>query len=396
MKNNLYNCYFLSPLVLVLISVPIDTISIEIGQWIKGLALLIVIGNSVIFNNKNVFFYLLLFVLFYIVFLGIYRQIKFFQSSEDGLRYLFPVIAIIYGFQLKSQRKTVLLIVLSYVLINDLYQLFNWILLPLFDQNYSYTLNRATGFVGFFDFFGFINIIALFIINHTKSINLSKSRRIIISVIFSIFLLWSLSLKMVVIFTLYVLFFNRKLLLLTVPALPFVFIYKDSLQAAFSLRINRYLLKPASARSESYRVLTEHYQDFLFFGQGPGNFGGPSSTKYNSLLYDKYNFNWYGEQAMATTDTFYPHLFVELGIIFGLIYLFCCVIIPLLIVKTLKVPFLILSTICINSVFSFAFNSLSYCFFSFSLIFVLSGVRWDINRDLITGKILDTFKSFKI
>lgn len=396
MNNIRYKYYFLSPLILVLVSVPIDTISNDVAHWLKLVAVITVAMNTLIFNKKNVFFYFLLLVLIYIISLAIHRQIDFYQSSEDGLRYLFPLIAIIYGFQLKSQIRSVLLILLSYVVVNDLFQLFHWILMPLLDQNYSHTIIRATGFVDFFDFFGFINLIALYIINHTKKLRLSKFNKFALSMFFSVFLLWSLSLKIVVIFALYVLFLNRKLLLLAVPVLPLIFIYKSSLQEALNIRINRYLLRPASARSESYRVLKDHYQDFFVLGHGPGSFGGPSSTKYNSYLYEEYNFNWYGEQAMATTDTFYPHLFVELGILFGLVYLCSCLILPLVLVKTLKAPLLILLTISINSVFSFGFNSLSYCFFSFMLIFTVSEAKYSLDVGLIIKKILEKVKCFKI
>ena len=61
--------------------------------------------------------------------------------------------------------------------------------------------------------------------------------------------------------------------------------------------------------------------DFNLFGRGIGSFGGPSSVTYNSPVYPDTNFNWYYTIDLKTTDTFFPHLFVEVGFIGGLLYL---------------------------------------------------------------------------
>ncbi|MNL24573.1 hypothetical protein D3C87_1460160 [compost metagenome] len=87
-------------------------------------------------------------------------------------------------------------------------------------------------------------------------------------------------------------------------------------------KIAFYITQGNSARSESYRVMFESLLQPNFLGEGLGSFGGPASTRYDSPLYQKYNFNWYGlEEQLATTDTLYPHIFVELGIFGGLLYL---------------------------------------------------------------------------
>lgn len=391
MKSKITKLFLIIPIILVLVSVIIDSYSKEISQIIKIIALLWILASNLIFNRNFIFFSLTIVVAAFILFLGMYRQIELMQLIESGIRYLTPIIVITYGFQLKIYRKTVLIILLTFVLLNNFYQLFNWLIASFFNDNIGFKIKRAVGFVGYFDFFGFINIIGLFIINQKETLKLKKSLFLLLSSVFSIFLLWSLSLKMIVIYLIYVLFFNRKLLLFTLPVLPFVFVYKDRLISAVTLRLNRYVIKPQSARSESYRVLFEYFNDFLIIGQGPGTFGGPASSKYESVLYDKYNFKWFGEQAMSTTDTYYPHLFVELGIPFGLLYLFFILILPLISIQKNYTSVLIIFTISINSVFSFALNSLSYCIFSFMLIFILSNVKFELENKKIISAISERF-----
>ncbi|MBE4158626.1 hypothetical protein HJ102_13755 [Vibrio parahaemolyticus] len=90
------------------------------------------------------------------------------------------------------------------------------------------------------------------------------------------------------------------------------------------IKIEFYVSVGNSARFESYRVMYESLTSGNFFGEGIGSFGGPSSTNYNSPLYQSYYFNWYGmQEQLNTTDTFYPHVFVELGLFTGIIYLSC-------------------------------------------------------------------------
>ncbi|MCA0131299.1 hypothetical protein [Winogradskyella alexanderae] len=378
-KTSLHKIVLFASLVLILLSVPLGLIVFELGQNIKAIGLILIVLGIVYSNRTNVFFYALILLIFYIVFLGFYREIHINQLFESGIRYCLPIIALLYGLQLRTYKKPILTILITFIVLNDVYQLLNWLISPIFNNTFSYHLERASGFVGFFDFFGFINMIGLVLINHTNELNFKKKTKLTLSIFFTLFVIWSLSLKMIVILVFYILFFQRRLLFLAIPTIPLIIIFHGRLKDAISIRLNRYIIKPSSARSESYRVLKDYYEDFITFGQGPGTFGGPVSTKYNSLLYEKYNFNWFGEQAMATTDTYYPHLFVELGLFFGVFYLFICLILPIISLKKKMLAFLILSILAINSVFSFAFNSLPYCLFSFMLIYLINEVNFDLN-----------------
>jgi hypothetical protein len=324
--------------------------------------------------------------------LGFYRGIAFFQLIESGLRYLIPIIAISYGFQIKAQKKTVLIILLSFILLNDIYQLANWLINPILNQQSNYSIYRATGFIGYFDLFGFINMMGLIIIGQKNILKLPRFMFLVLSLVFSVFLIWSLSLKMIIIFSLYVLIFNRKLLVLIIPVLPLILINKDRLIPAIQLRFNRYVLRPQSARSESYRVVNDYFSDFFLIGKGPGTFGGPISTRNQSALYDKYNFNWFGEQALSTTDTYYPHLIVELGVLFAMLYLLVSLLLPIVLSKSSKITFLIIMVISVNSIFSFALNALSYCLFSVMLIFILSDAKYNLESKKILNAVLTRLK----
>ncbi|MCB0745679.1 MAG: hypothetical protein KDC67_17380, partial [Ignavibacteriae bacterium] len=123
---------------------------------------------------------------------------------------------------------------------------------------------------------------------------------------------------------------------------------------------------------ESYRVMFNEIGNFNLFGQGVGVFGGPASTAYNSWYYKMVGFNWYDTKwlNLTTTDTFPPHLFVELGIIGGLLYLLV-LITPLFRKKFNKRYLLVLAIyFCLffDMLFSFSLNNLDYLLFS--LVFV--------------------------
>ena len=138
------------------------------------------------------------------------------------------------------------------------------------------------------------------------------------------------------------------------------------------LRIQLYITEGNSARSESYRVMLNEFGNFNIFGRGVGMFGGPASTKYNSPYYSEVSFNWYDSAwlNLPTTDTYLPHLFVELGIIGGFAYLVVLVT-PILKTKInnkMKLVLVIYFCLFFDMLFSFSLNNLEYLLFS--LIFV--------------------------
>ncbi|MEM6517314.1 MAG: hypothetical protein AAF688_14105, partial [Bacteroidota bacterium] len=138
------------------------------------------------------------------------------------------------------------------------------------------------------------------------------------------------------------------------------------------VRIEVYVTEGDSARAESYRVMLSDVLDFNILGRGVGSFGGAASTKYDSPVYEQVDFNWYKTIYLATTDTYYPHLFVELGIIGGFLYLLI-ILSPLLKRKYDKKVFLLLIVIYFalffDSIFSFAMNNLTYLMLSLLLVY---------------------------
>jgi len=374
MRKKLAKNYLLLPLILVLVSILLESSYFEVSRLIKLAAVVIIIANVIILKTRNIHVFLSVFFIVYMLFLIVYNDIFFRQGLEDGIRYLFPLITLVYSLQLKEHKKEVILILIAFVFINDLYQLLSWLLNPVFSEKATYKLYRAKGLVGFFDFFGFINMVALILINEFKIDQLEKKGKTVLNIILALFLIWSLSLKMIVIFILYCAILNRKLIIAFLLALPLTFVYKNNLWSSVQLRINRYLVDLNSARNESYRVVKNYYNEFLFIGKGPGTFGGPASKEYQSKLYEVYNFNWYGEPNLSTTDTYYPHLLVEYGIFFGICYLIAILVLPIIFLKKKKIGIIIILILSINSIFSFALNSISYCFFSLILIYLSSEI----------------------
>ncbi|WP_158655209.1 hypothetical protein [Flavivirga eckloniae] len=144
-----------------------------------------------------------------------------------------------------------------------------------------------------------------------------------------------------------------------------------SMGESFSYRIKEYVTEGNSARAESYRVMFSDFSDFNLFGRGVGSFGGPSSVSYNSPVYQEVNFNWYVTTNLATTDTYYPHLFVETGIIGGLLYIFILLSPMLLKWKTdkFKIVFIIYFALFIDSLFSYSLNNIAFLAVSLTFIY---------------------------
>jgi hypothetical protein len=280
--------------------------------------------------------------------------------------------------------------IIAFVLINFITQLFNyyywlqggiqWFYYTTTDGyryvNKSAGIIRATGTVVFFGFFGFFNMIAFFVINKFYT---GKYKNFLLGI--TLFgLLGSISFKAFGAFLIVLaIYYYKKVykiagyLLLLIIGIYFSYPAKINLFVEnLVLRIQLYITRGNSARSESYRAMFNEFANFNLFGRGVGVFGGPASTKYNSPFYGEINFNWYDTAwlNLSTTDTYLPHLFVELGIIGGIMY-FLVLITPLLINKINKKMILVLVIyFCLffDMLFSFSLNNLEYLFFS--LIFV--------------------------
>lgn len=255
-------------------------------------------------------------------------------AAEELLRYLLPILVLLALYANIESINILARFFVWLVLSNDFYQVYVYfayvsglpVLIPLrFEAGY---IIRAEGWVGFFSLFGFMNFCALMIVRYS---GLYERRKTLLSVVFIVFSLLSTSLKLVAAY-LMLAAFNLKKKLAPVLAVIFivvatVFIYSQknltgTLIATIDSKLAFYVTQGNSARSESYRVMFESLVQPNFTGEGLGMFGGPASTRYGSPLYSKYNFNWHDTVQLTTTDTFFPHLFVEMGLLGGLIYLF--------------------------------------------------------------------------
>ena len=234
---------------------------------------------------------------------------------------------------------------------------------------------RGTGVVVFFGFFGFLNLISFFLITNYYHGRFKKT--LLAIAVFGI--LGSMSYKTIGTFLLVLFVYYYKHFIKVISALAvlvsvvfFSFAEKGILfLESFYLRISLYVTGSKTARSESYRVMIEEITDFNLFGKGVGVFGGPASIKYNSPYYFEKSFKWYDAEwlNLVTTDTFYPHPFVELGIIGAIVYLsvLCVPLMRKKITKNWVFTALIFFAIFFDAIFSFSLNNPE--FLMFSLVF---------------------------
>ncbi|MDA9272399.1 hypothetical protein N9P44_00540 [Flavobacteriaceae bacterium] len=336
--------------------------------------------------NRNLVIATSLFIPFLIY--GVLNSFDIRAGISDGLRYLFPIIILFYSYAIKKQFPILLKFVVAFVILNFLVQIVNYVnWLRGIDQWFYYEINgevyynrvagiiRGTGVVVFFGFFGFLNLISFFLITNYYHGRFKKT--LLAIAVFGI--LGSMSYKtigtfLLVLFVYYYKHFIKVLsaLAVLVSVVFFSFAEKGILfLESFYLRISLYVTGSKTARSESYRVMIEEITDFNLFGKGVGVFGGPASIKYNSPYYFEKSFNWYDAEwlNLVTTDTFYPHPFVELGIIGAIVYLsvLCVPLMRKKITKNWVFTALIFFAIFFDAIFSFSLNNPE--FLMFSLVF---------------------------
>lgn len=391
LKNGIFSqVLILIPFLLVFTSSFIQFIYKDVGTGLKLLAVVYMLAFIFSKNsyNKN----LVISTLFFLPFLiyGILISFNIKAGLSDGLRYLFPIVVLYYSFSIKKHFELLLKFIIVFVLINFLAQLVNyyyWIkgvnqwFYHVTDHGVVYyhtasDILRATGIVGFFGFFGFLNMISFFILHKFYH---GRGRNIILTItIFSLVASFSFKAFGAFLAVLFVYYYKHAIKILSGLLVLLFSIYLIAysrlqlLVEELLIRIEVYITEGESARSESYRVMFNEIANLNLFGRGVGVFGGPASTTYNSPYYSEIGFNWHGIEWMnlTTTDTYPPHLFVELGIIGGLTYLFV-LLTPLFrykINKKMKLILVIYFCLFFDMLFSFSLNNLEYLMYS--LIFV--------------------------
>lgn len=293
-----------------------------------GLIFLVGVIVSTRFVHKAVYLLLPIFIIFLYNF---YIALNYSAAQEELLRFLIPII-ILLSLYAHLKLETLARFVIYLILSNDIFQVFYYVSyflnLPLIYEpriEYGYLL-RAEGWIGYFSLFGFINFCGYLLVRNSNCDKIKKYKNIFLT-----FMFLSTSLKVIVGFFIYLMITSKvkhiklESIILTILVIILLVIFGGFVDDYTDLvvsKFNFYIIEGNSARSESYRVLYAEVLRGNLFGAGLGSFGGPSSTAYDSVMYYIYNFNWYGlEGVLSTTDTFYPHLFVELGVIGGLLYL---------------------------------------------------------------------------
>lgn len=337
--------------------------------------------------HGGLIFSILCFVPFFIY--GIIISFNINAAIEEGIRYLFPISILMYSYALKRDFKFLMTCFIVFVLINDFWQIINYINWMRGDRQWFYTYNpywnkwipnktsgiiRATGIVGFFGLFGFMNLIAFFL---TRRYYEGKGK-ITLLIIFAVSMFLSFSYKtlgtfMVLIFLelknkLRILLYALGIFSIAFLTMPKLIL---SMEKNARYRIIEYVVEGNSARGDSYRVMFDEIGRFNLFGRGVGSFGGPSSVTYNSPVYKEVKFNWYTTPELTTTDTYFPHLFVEMGLIGGFAYLFI-LISPLLFLRwtydKFKIVFVIYFALLFDALFAYSINNIAYLILS--LIFI--------------------------
>lgn len=387
--KSIRNFLILLPFVLVYIGVVFLKVNHPIGTIFKLAAfgymvLYILIRNKA---DNSLLSITLLFLLFLIY--AIWHSFNINAGIQAGLRYLFPIVTLFYGYSIKEHIDIIVKFIIVFVLINFLAQLYNyygW----LRHQNMWYYpqtrwgewyfnsamgVVRASGIVVFFCFFGYMNMIAYFVI---KKFYHGRYKKIILAIALIMFLA-SLSYKTIVSFVLVMIFYYYKKILniITVAVLGII-----GLMMAFPLqtkafiddllyKINAYIfMSKPTLRSETYILMWKDIADGDWFGHGAGSFGGPASIIYNSPYYKEVNFKWLDTfwMKMTMVDTFPPHVFIELGIIGGLLF-FLVLITPILKKRVSSLVLIIYFTLFIDMLFTFSLAGLDYLMFSLVLIY---------------------------
>ncbi len=376
------------PLVLIFISEYFRFTSPALGLYLKLFAALMMVLISIVFGqfDRNLILLSILFLPFLVI--HFFLSFSYSAATEELVRYLFPIIVLIFGYTIKENYRFLFKFLLVFLILNYIAQIFNYYfwLQGINQWFYVYTSTgrvnipavagvlRATGLMGFFSTFGFFNLIMYFLIDFFYDGKFKKT----LMVLTVVFLFLSLSFKGIgtFLFLLFI-FSNKKLKIIGIAVSVFLMtILFFPSRIAFmvdnaKIRVEAYVSKGNSARSESYRVMLQE-SNFLV-GEGLGSFGGPASTKYKSPYYDEVNFNWYGLPDLPTTDTFYPHLFIEIGFFGTLLYLFLFFV-PLIWARKIrlryfKVLLIIYFALFVDALFTYSLNNLVYLSISILLIY---------------------------
>lgn len=338
------------------------------GSFLKVLVWLLMIF-IILLKNKINKVYLSIFLLFFsILLVNLPFTFNIKAGIEEFIRFLFMPTVLYYGYIYRKKINLLISTLFFMGLVNESFQLYLYIhefleigphIIDVRIKDGGYILNN--GFIGSLN--GMFSLVLFALALAFKDI---KFRSFFIPFFFiSTFLTFSY--KAIPFLFLGLFIFNKVsfkyYILIALSTFSGVFYLYNLLIDMYGILIRKidvYIVVGNSARFESYRVMYEYLSKFKFLGEGLGSFGGPASTSYNSPIYYKYNFNWFYTPNMTTTDTYYPHLFVELGWIGGILFLLL-LFLPILKSnnkQAKKLNLFILSAFLFESLFSFGLNNI--------------------------------------
>ena len=390
LKDIFSKILILLPFVIILISEILLPIVPPLSSVFKVFAVLYMFLYAFLGMKFHGSFLLLLglFLPFFIY--GILHSFNINAALSEGFRYLFPFAVLMYSYTIRRHFKFLLSAFIIFVLINDFWQIvnyFHWMRgvlqwfysTDLYGNRYvneSSGIIRATGVVGFFGLHGFLNLIAFFLV---KKYYHGKHKTILLAILLaSLFLSFSYKTIGSFLVLLFIQYKNKirffqvvgSLIIIAIILMPKVMV---SMGESIVLRVEQYITEGDSARAESYRVMWEEVADFNLFGRGVGSFGGPESVTYNSPIYGEHRFNWFDFPDLPTTDTYFPHLFVEMGIIGGLLYLFV-IMAPFALSwrrDKFELIFAFYFALFFDSLFSYSLNNMAFLMFSLVFLYPL-------------------------
>ncbi|MCG5072831.1 hypothetical protein [Paraburkholderia tagetis] len=354
------------------------------SQMVKIVAFM-ALGLAVMLRPKFHKRILLVGLLLFVFLIAIGRSFNVAAGVDELQRFVFPIAITLAIYAYKDRINSLASIFLIVVISNDIFQCYFYLayvtklplIVPVRIDSGLYL--RAQGWIGFFSEFGFMNFCALVICAIKGGDAAGKLRK----TFFLIFALLSFSFKLFVIILFYPIVFRKTgwkasvapLMIAVIVLAVFISGYLDDIVGLASSKVAFYITAGNSARAESYRVMWESLSGGNFLGEGLGAFGGPASVKFNSPLYSKYHFDWYGMGGiLKTTDTFYPHLFVELGLLGGAIWLYLVIMYGQRDVMS-RAWIFVTCAFLFDNLFSLAILSPSYVFSAFLVLYVISQSR---------------------
>lgn len=344
-KSNILT-YDILPIIIVFISSIVENYNDSLSFMIKIFALSLMFFVIIIKNNYHKEFLYLSLLFIFMLIINTINSYNYNAALESLIRFLFLPIVLLYAYTIKEKSLQITKVIIFFALISNFIYIYNVFHEYLnFGPSIIEYRTKDSGYLfnaGFFDVSNAILQLSAFIFIY----EFDKSKYKLYKLFFFFFLtLFTFSYKTLPFLFIYLFIKanNQQKLIVLILLVIFLSIFSNTIDDTMEIlrvKLSVYIFEGGSARFESYRVMFETLFNGNFFGLGLGTFGGPESIKYNSTIYQEYHFNWGWMNFLKTTDTSYPHLFVELGIIGSIIFILLMYL-PVKIIKekSNKIPF---------------------------------------------------------